>query len=172
MYKVNTELVTSRLKFCYWDETMFEVAHQLWGNSDVARYIAKDGKFDSEQILAKLNAEIENLHKYQVQYWPIFTKEDDLVGCCGLRPRDAVSGTYEFGVHILPEFWYKGLAIEAALAVIDYARNRKFTKIFAGHHPNNVASKKVLAKLGFVPFSLESYLPTGLKHPLYVLDLS
>jgi RimJ/RimL family protein N-acetyltransferase len=95
-----------------------------------------------------------------------------LVGCCGLRPWDTESGTYEFGVHILPEFWYKGLAIEAALAVIEYAKKRKFTKIFAVHHPNNDASKKVLAKLGFVPFSLEFYSPTGLEHPFYVLELS
>ncbi|MFN8769411.1 MAG: GNAT family N-acetyltransferase [Neisseriaceae bacterium] len=109
--------------------------------------------------------------KYEVQYWPIFTKAGDFVGCCGLRPKDVTLGIYEFGVHLLPKFWYQGLAIEAALVVIEYAKRQGFAKLFAGHHPNNAASKKMLTKLGFVAIGKEFYPPTGLFHPSYELAL-
>lgn len=41
--------------------------------------------------------------------------------------------------------------------------------LFAGHHPHNKASQKVLQKLGFTYLADEFYAPTGLYHPSYQL---
>ena len=77
---------------------------------------------------------------------------------------------YEIGFHFRPEFWGQRYASEAANAVIDYAfRVLKADKLFAGHNPNNVASRKTLLSLGFAYIGDEFYEPTGLQHPSYEL---
>jgi RimJ/RimL family protein N-acetyltransferase len=41
--------------------------------------------------------------------------------------------------------------------------------LFAGHHPENAASERLLRKLGFRYTHQEIYLPTGLLNPAYLL---
>lgn len=68
------------------------------------------------------------------------------------------------------EYWHKGYALEAATAMINYAFNTLGAiELKAGHNPNNIASSKVLSKLGFQYECDEFYEPTGLNHPLYLL---
>lgn len=116
-----------------------------------------------------MNKEISTEEEHKVQYWPIFELEsDELVGCCGLRPY--AENEYEIGFHLRPKFWGKGYASEAANAVIDYAFTvLKAKKLFAGHNPKNIVSRKVLSKLGFIYVRDEFYAPTGLYHPSYEL---
>lgn len=57
----------------------------------------------------------------------------------------------EFGFMIHPDFWGRGLATEAASAFIDYAFEASpIDELTADVDPRNVASLRVLAKLGFV----------------------
>src|SRR5579872_1014599 len=66
------------------------------------------------------------------------------VGCCGLRPHDPSRRIYELGVHIRSSWWRRGLAEEAAAAVIRHAfDNLGAAALFAGHNPNNHASQHV-----------------------------
>jgi len=44
----------------------------------------------------------------------------------------------------------------------------RLAKIYAGHHPDNHASKHILEKLGFTFLDTVFYEPTGLLHPSYV----
>ena len=63
-----------------------------------------------------------------------------------------------------------GLASEAARAVIAHAfENLGASALFAGHHPDNTASEKVLRKLGFAETRSEFFEGTGLVHPAYLL---
>jgi RimJ/RimL family protein N-acetyltransferase len=74
------------------------------------------------------------------------------------------------GFHLLPKFWGQGLATEAARAVIPYAFEKYAPKkLIAGHHPENVNSKKVLDKLGF-KYSHDEDLDLGVGIPRYFLD--
>ena len=165
-------LTTNRIGFSKWQKGDMELAELLWGNPDVTRYICAGGRFSAEDISVRLETEINNEIAYHVQYWPIFElSSKDFIGCCGLRPyrRDK----YEMGFHLRPQFWGKGYAAEAAMAVIDYAFSvLKADALFAGHHPNNAASAKVLLKLGFRYIGDEFYEPTGLYHPSYELEQS
>lgn len=160
---------TNRIGFSKWSAEDIEFAELLWGNPEVTKYICASGRFEKSQILERLNKEIENNEKYQVQYWPIFElKSNELIGCCGLRPYD--KKTYEIGFHLRPEFWRQGYAVEAANAVIEYAFSVLHAeRLFAGHNPNNKASNKVLSKLKFKYIGDEFYEPTGLYHPSYEL---
>lgn len=162
-------LITNRIGFSKWTEKDIELAKLLWGNPDVTRYICASGKFDTDDISIRLKKEIKYEMEYHAQYWPIFEISSmDLIGCCGLRPYR--SNKYEIGFHLRPQFWNKGYATEAATAVIDYAFSVLNVEVlFAGHNPYNVASSKVLSKLGFRYIGDEFYAPTGLYHPSYEL---
>lgn len=162
-------LTTSRIGFRYWTKDDMPLAHALWGSPEVTRFFTANG-LNKTQIQQRLNSELEMQHKHGIQYWPIFLRENgEHIGCCGLRPKDIEAGVLEFGVHLRPEHWGSGLAIEAGKAAIEYAFTElKVRQLFAGHHPENQPSKRMLGKLGFSYSGDELYPPTGLQHPSYI----
>ena len=162
-------LTTGRLGFGHWSTSDMALAQALWGNAEVTSLIG--GPFTAEQVEQRLNAEIACRNCYDVQYWPIFVLENhEHAGCAGLRPYRIDQGIYELGFHLRPEYWGRGFAQEAGRAVIVYAfEHVGASALFAGHHPANSASRRVLTKLGFQFTHEEFYFPTGLKHPSYLL---
>ena len=72
-----------------------------------------------------------------------------LVGGCGLHRRE--SGTVELGYWIARPHWSRGIATEAARAIVDIARALRLPALEAGHFLDNPASGRVLEKLGFSP---------------------
>jgi len=162
-------LTTKRMGFSEWQSEDGGLAELLWGDPDVTKYICASGRFSAEDIANRLKREVDNLAEYGVQYWPVFELSGkELIGCCGLRPYK--DGKYEIGFHLRPKYWRQGYANEGAEAVIQYAFSvLKAKGLFAGHNPNNVASSKVLFKLGFQYIGDEFYEPTGRYHPSYEL---
>lgn len=165
---------TERIFFSVWLETDTALAEQLWGDKKVTHFIAKNGFFSKDEVIQRLSLEIQSQEEFGFQYWPVFLKKTDMfVGCCGLHHYDLENRIAELGFHLVPEAWGKGLADEAARAVISYAKAQTDLKaLFAGHHPENHASKKLLQKLGFEFQRKEYYEPTGLEHPSYLLKLT
>ena len=71
------------------------------------------------------------------------------VGMCGLLKRDELPEP-DIGFALMPDFWNKGLAFEAAAAVLQDARDRlKLQSILAITSLDNDASIKLLERLGF-----------------------
>ena len=163
-------LQTKRLGFRLWAETDTDLATQLWGDIEVTKLIG--GPFSPEWIQERLAKEMRNFQEFEIQYWQIFLlATGDHVGCCGLKPYEIKQGIYEIGFHLKPAFHGQGLAPEAAQAVIDYAFNRlKATALFAGNHPDNEPSRRVLERLGFRYTHDELFSPTGLCHRSYLLS--
>jgi [ribosomal protein S5]-alanine N-acetyltransferase len=161
-------LKTDRVGFRQWAEGDLPLARLLWGNTRVTEFIG--GPFSGDQIAGRLSLEIENQERFGIQYWPIFLLEDGKhIGCAGLRAYRTPS-VLELGVHLLPEFWRQGLAEEAARVIIQFAFSHLgATAVFAGHHPDNEASRRLLMKLGFQFTHEELYSPTGRLHPSYIL---
>ena len=162
-------LETERIGFYRWTKDDYNLAILLWGDEAVTKHISKTGIFTEQEILDRLNIEIENERQFQVQYWPIFDKTTaDFIGYCGLRPYDVEKHIYEIGFHLRSKYWGKGFGSEAARAIIRYSfDNLKASGLFAGHNPNNTDSKRILEKLGFLYIGDEYYEPTGLYHPSY-----
>ncbi len=77
-------------------------------------------------------------------------KEGDIpIGACGLLKRDYLD-TADLGFAFLPEYIGQGYGYESALAVLAYAHHElKISSVFAFTVPHNVASIKLLEKLGF-----------------------
>ncbi len=162
---------TDRCGFSHWDKCDLPLAYSLWGEPEVTRYICANGVFSAEDVKNRLHTEIGNLEKHSVQYFPFYSLENgELIGCCGFRPYKDNKGIYELGFHLRKEYWRKGYALEAAMAMINYAFDTLGAiELKAGHNPNNTASSKVLSRLGFQYECDEFYEPTGLNHPLYSL---
>ncbi|MGG7177428.1 GNAT family N-acetyltransferase [Clostridium paraputrificum] len=163
---------TEDIGFSNWSASDLELAFQLWGEKDVTRYICATGKFTEEDILRRLSIEINNGEKYHVQYWPIFELiSGELIGCCGVRPFKLEYNTYEIGFHLRKKYWGKGYGFKSAKAVIDYCFTElNALKLYAGHHPSNKTSKKLLNSLGFKYIGDNYYEPTGLNHPSYEME--
>ena len=162
-------LHTERLGFRTWTDADLDLAIGLWGDTEVTKLIG--GPFSIEQIRERLTREISNMQAYRVQYWPIFLLSTaEHVGCCGLRPHQWDQKIYEIGFHLRQVYWGQGLAVEAARAVMAYAFEQlEASALFAGHHPANTASRRVMSKLGFRYTHDEYYPPTRLNHPSYLL---
>lgn len=162
---------STRLGFSIWDENDINDALDLWSNPRVTQYITADGKMSEQQVRDRLHKEIETYHNHHIQYWPVYLLEtDQSIGCCGLRPYDLEKQILELGIHLKEQYWGKGFAKEACLAVIEYAfETLNVHALFSGHNPNNLASSVLLNKLGFIYTHDEFYQPTGLYHPSYLM---
>jgi ribosomal-protein-alanine N-acetyltransferase len=168
---------TNRLGFRRWHQDDLAIALGLWGDIKVTRFIDARGRLSSAQVQERLEQEIANQREHGLQYWPLFLLEsNEHVGCCGLRPYDLPGRVYEIGFHICSEQWRSGYAYEAATAVIEFAfsklnaaGNLNAAGLFAGHNPQNEASRLLLQKLGFRYTHDEYYPATGLNHPSYFM---
>lgn len=160
-------LETARLGFRPWRQADLPLALDLWTDARVTGFFG--GPYSPEQVRTRLAREIADQRNSAMQYWPIFLLEDGRhVGVCGLRPWKA--GIPELGFHLRPQFWRQGLAFEAANAVIRHGFDRFGAEaIFAGHHPENATSRKLLLKLGFQYTGEEFYPPSGMREPTYLL---
>jgi RimJ/RimL family protein N-acetyltransferase len=164
---------TARLGFRYWRPEDLAIALELWGDVRVTRFIDARGKLSRAQVQERLEAEIAGQIEFGLQYWPIFLLASNAhVGCCGLRPYDPARQIYEIGFHIRSAHWRHGYASEAARAVMVYAfEELHVAGLFAGHNPQNAASRLLLAKLGFRYTHDEYYPATGLDHPSYLMTV-
>lgn len=159
---------SKRLRFGIWREGDFSLAHSIWGDPAVMKLTG--GLCTMEAVAQRLAMEVENLLHYRLQYWPVFELDGGaLIGCCGLRPRDLEAGIAEFGFQLCRRSWGQGFATEAGNAVIDWAGRQGLSGLFAGHHPENLASRQALLRLGFFYTHHEFYPPTDQIEPCYLL---
>lgn len=164
-------LTSNRLGFRSWSKADLDLAIGLWGDLEVSRFFDARGQLSEAQVRDRLLQEIFTEASFGIQYWPIFIIETgEHIGCCGLRPYDDSKEILEIGFHIRSKHWRRGYASEAARAVMAYAFDSlRATALFAGHNPENKASRDLLLKLGFRYTHDQFYEPTGLQHPSYLL---
>ena len=59
---------TERIGFGSWQEDDRDLALLLWGDPAVSRYISRTGVFTEEEIIQRLQTEIQNERQYGIQY--------------------------------------------------------------------------------------------------------
>jgi RimJ/RimL family protein N-acetyltransferase len=162
-------LRSTRLGFRTWTEDDLDLALKLWGDARVTRFVG--GPFTKAQVSERLAKEIATQASHGIQYWPTFLLEDGAhVGCCGLKPHRMGDDVLEIGLYLRPEYWGRGYGAESSRAVMAHAFGTLGVRaLFAGHHPDNAESKRVLLGVGFRYSHHEHYPPTGLEHPGYLI---
>ena len=81
----------------------------------------------------------------------IYLKEESrVVGGIGLSVKDLVYSTAMLGYALNKDYWQKGIASEAALALLGFAfRDLDLHRVYATTDTKNLGSQKVLEKCGF-----------------------
>ena len=81
-------------------------------------------------------------------YLVVLKESGESIGMCGLIKRNGLEDV-DIGYAFLPKFWSKGYALEAALAVRDYARDViGLKRLVAITDPENQGSIRLLEKIG------------------------
>jgi RimJ/RimL family protein N-acetyltransferase len=93
---------------------------------------------------------ITSYEKFGFGLWMVETRSPTApVGICGLLKRDVLEDV-DIGYALLPEFWSQGYALEAASAVVLYAREKLGLKrVVAVTNSDNQSSIRLLEKMGF-----------------------
>ena len=125
--------------------------HQLTSRPEIIRYAQSKPVASLEDALEMMKS--APFHDYATygygRFACVWKETGDVIGFSGVKFVPEISET-ELGYRFFPEYWGKGLATEAGQASIEFARSDLGLKrLVAMVHPDNVASARVLAKLGF-----------------------
>lgn len=91
------------------------------------------------------------------------------VGMCGLIKRETLAGV-DIGYAFLPPWRGLGYALEAARGVLDYAPTLGLRRVLAIASPNNIASNRLLLKLGMRFERFTHLTPEDAGANLYSID--
>jgi ribosomal-protein-alanine N-acetyltransferase len=140
---------TERLLLRTWEAEDFPDAFDIWGDPGVMRYIgAPLADLDAaRRTLARASAAQE---RYGVSLWAVVEKASgEIVGACGFHV-GTEGPELELAYHFKRSQWGRGFATEAARACVLHAAAVFGTVgIMAGVQVGNIASRRVLEKVGF-----------------------
>jgi len=145
-------LDTPRLRLRPWRVAEAAVQRELWTERDARvpphRRIDADGHPTIEELEKWIRT-------YQSSSLGLLAAErkdgGDVIGYCGLI--DGGSGSPEepeLAFELFRRVWRQGYATEASLAVLDWARSSGYERLWASVWDWNTASRRVLAKVGFI----------------------
>jgi RimJ/RimL family protein N-acetyltransferase len=137
-----------RLRELYIEDASFIL--ELLNQPSFLRFIGDRGVrtiADAEAYI--LNGPVKSYERLGFGLWMVEVKSElTSIGMCGLIKRDGLEDV-DIGYALLPQYWSKGYATEAAAAVLDYGRNiLKLDRILAIVTPDNDRSIHVLEKIG------------------------
>ncbi len=125
--------------------------HLFMLNSDpeVIRYTGDETSknlADAQRILTDIV--YPQFQKYKMGRFSVFLIDGTYVGWCGLKNYPDIHEV-DLGYRFMKKFWGQGYATEAAHACLKYGfETLNLTRIVARSVPQNVASIKVMQKLG------------------------
>jgi len=162
---------TTRLLIRVWSLDDQRAAINIYGDSQVMKYINSGKPESKEEIIASLKAGIKHQEKYNCQHWAVVEKStNQIIGACGFNTSERPN-ELEMVFHFAKSFWGNGYATEAALAAIEVAKNvLRPKKIIASCHPDNLSSKRVLEKVGFTFMGMKWFEDTKTEEPYFELQ--
>jgi len=147
-------LATERLRLRRWTESDAPVYRLLWTERDnrSRRRIGMDGRPTVEDLRANIRSQLAGTEKSGIGLMAVERLvEQDVIGYCGLIPRDEAPGQAELAFEFLRQAHGRGFATEAARAIRDAAAATGRPKLWAEARVWNLASRRVLEKVGFSP---------------------
>ncbi|HET7579861.1 MAG TPA: GNAT family N-acetyltransferase [Bacillales bacterium] len=141
---------TKRLTFRKYTMADLDFFASLWGNEEVVRYIGNGEPKNHEEAKQRLEKWISKYRDGLGMLAMVYKSNGKLIGHAGLIPQN-VDGIdeVEIGYWLIPEYWGKGLAREAAAAFRDYGfQELHIPKLISLINPNHPASIFVARKNG------------------------
>jgi|TARA_B100001971_G_C18246012_1_gene574289 ribosomal-protein-alanine N-acetyltransferase len=143
---------THRLFIRVWKEQDQSLLHTIMSDADVMRYVWDYKPPTIGQIQDFVGKCIREADEQGWTTWALILKENlSLIGYCGFLTRNygEYEGETEIGWLVAKEHWGKGIATEAAKAVLDFGFSAwKFDRVIASARSENTQSVKVMIKIG------------------------
>jgi len=125
---------------------------RIQSDPEVARYFGRPADTTPEETQKRLECIITGVRECTSIRWALTPRDSgELVGSGGFWRWDKAHRWAEIGYELLPSHRGKGLMPEALAAMIRFGFERmELHRVEANIDPGNVASRRVLEKLGFV----------------------
>lgn len=151
-------LETERLILRTWTSADVDALFEILRDAEVVRYIS-DGKPFSFEKVTEFLVWAENYQRENgFCRWKVIEKSSgEIIGSCGFaRPHETVE--IELGYLFAQKYWGRGFATEASRAALRFGFEKfGFAEIIAMTDLENVASQRVLEKIGFARRGIEIY---------------
>ncbi len=143
------KIETERLLLRIYKAEELEIVYRMLSDTDVTRFYPPNFSIEREDVLSSLPRRLEKWRTQGFGQLGVFEKNtENLIGYCGLQYFDKTP-EIEIYYGFFKDFWGKGIATEAAKAMLRFAfEEANLEKTAAGTHPDNLASQKVLLKIG------------------------
>lgn len=143
-------LETARLRLRPATAADVDAFHALWTDPAVRQFLWDDVVIPRERAEEVVAASVECFETRRFGTWAVIERASDrLVGFAGLRSAGADGAEVELLYGLSPAYWGRGLATEAARAVLRYGfRALGLGRIVAATDAPNRASVRVMEKLG------------------------
>jgi RimJ/RimL family protein N-acetyltransferase len=148
MIKIPT-ITTSRIALRAYGEGDVPQLHQILLNPNILRYFPPSVPPTLDKVQKLVEIQWEHWKEYGYGWWALAMLDTDrLMGWCGLNFLPE-TGEVELKYLLAQEYWGKGIATEASRASLLYAVTETDLDLIIGLvHPENIASQKVLEKVG------------------------
>ncbi len=143
------EIETARLYLRQFTPEDLDELYCIYSDPEVMKYIGK-GIRTREVTEIALYAMLQCWQQNNFGMWALVHKIDSkMIGRCGLCFLDKTSEV-ELGYALNKAYWNQGLATEASRASLNYGfKILQLDKIVAIARPENIASQRVMQKVGF-----------------------
>jgi RimJ/RimL family protein N-acetyltransferase len=139
--------LTERLRIRALREDDLEALVRLYSDPRVAQFI---GAHTRDEVMAELRLHIEHQAAHGWSLWALEERATGrFAGDCGLQPLELRGPEVELSYDLHPDLWGRGIATEAAKAVLGLAfQNLGIEHVMAVVKPTHAASRRVLEKAG------------------------
>jgi len=142
-------LTTARLVLRGFTEDDVDPLYHILSAADVLRYFPDPKPPPRERVHKIISRQLQHWEEHRYGWWALEPRSNKgLIGWSGLQ---FISETAEVEVGYLlgQPFWGQGLATEAAQACVRYGFEQLGLETIVGIvHPDNIASQRVVEKLG------------------------
>jgi ribosomal-protein-alanine N-acetyltransferase len=143
-------LTTKRLLLREIEPKDFNDLFRMNRDPEIMKYVGNGSIRTREQIENEMEMLMSHyIRKPGLGIWATLLKEKNIfLGASGLVYYDNTP-EIEIGYRLLKERWNQGYATEASLGLLDYGFNTLgLKKIVSSAHPENLASRRVMEKIG------------------------
>lgn len=142
---------TARLELRVITADDLDVMEMLFNDNDVQKYLAPANRRTREQLKVMIEKFALNWQKRGFGIWCVCLKDTEkMIGYCGFQYLDNTP-QIEILFGYLKDYWGHGFATEAAHACLRFGcKELGYEKLYAIIHPENLASRHVLEKLGMI----------------------
>jgi ribosomal-protein-alanine N-acetyltransferase len=151
MPPLRPDLVTDRLRLRPWTTADRTTLHRMWTDPDVRRFLWDDQIIGRQRADSTVALGLDAAREPGLGFWIIEPREREAaIGFVGLwRRGEPGMDDPELLYGLLPAWWGRGFATEAAARVLQYAREvGGFARVIAATDPPNTASIRVMERIG------------------------